>query len=103
MQQMRVPGAFWAGPGGPPLPAQKGQVVVLVGVGVLWMSVISYCVERAKKVVVGVEKVPLQSIDFIRYSGWLTCGIDLWDPLGSKHPPRDPFHCGMLWEGSLFC
>jgi hypothetical protein len=58
-------------------------VVVLVGVVVLWMSVISCCVERAKKAVVEVEKVPLQSIDFNRYSGWLICGIDLWDPLGS--------------------
>src|SRR5262249_19819534 len=51
----------------------------------VWMSVISCCVERAKKAVVGVEKVPIQSIDFTRYSSWLTCGMDLWDPLRSKH------------------
>jgi hypothetical protein len=35
-----------------------------------------------KDLLVGVEKAPLQSIDFIRYSGCLTCGIDLCLPFG---------------------
>jgi hypothetical protein len=57
---------------------------------------------EGQKAVVGTEKAPLQSIDFVEYSGCVTCGTDLRYPLGLSNlrglSLGEDVGCGAEWR-----